>query len=228
MSLIAECHLPLKDWLEVRPFLNSPDLVQFYFQWKLLKYNSTSFCKACPISKEQWEVLCQITHHNLGFGKYSNFCWGDGVPPKQLHGHLLFYSYLHFNSLLRNFLLDRSIFKQLQRKTIIDSPNRVTEVQIFVLKHMARSRIIIPHRTRWGTVPRLDCEILIVRNARSHQCEAAGSHVPWTVSLPLALVRQKGKRGSGLGRKWPVNQQSWQWRYWARKPDSSTLSKNEV
>lgn len=32
VSLIAESLLPLKDWLEVRPFLDSPDLVQFYFQ----------------------------------------------------------------------------------------------------------------------------------------------------------------------------------------------------
>lgn len=55
---------------------------------------------------------------------------GVGAPPTQLHGHLLFYFYTHFDSSLGNFLLGRSIFKQLQVKTITNSLNRDFKFQI--------------------------------------------------------------------------------------------------
>lgn len=42
--------------------------------------------------KKQCEVLYQVTHQHLEFGKYISFCWvegGEGVPPTQLHRVLL-------------------------------------------------------------------------------------------------------------------------------------------
>lgn len=42
----------------------------------------------------------------------------------------------------------------------------VRVVQKFVLKQVARTKTIIHLRTKWGTVSRLDCDILILRNPR--------------------------------------------------------------